>query len=247
MMPAAADQRDLLAQLLGLLEVVRGEQDRRAGPRAGGGCSATAPGAARSRRPRSARRGSRAAARASARGRAAGGGACRPRASARATPAFARRSNTSIISPRAAPRVRAVHPVVAAVEAQRLLDVEEAVEVDVLLGEADQPARLERVVRVAEDARLALRDPDQVADGGDQRRLARAVGAEQAEELAVADRAGRRRRARGSRRRSAWSGRGARGRRATSPLVRIAGIRSRAVYVRLKTRLGGCRHVTRVA
>ena len=55
--PAAADQRDLLAELLGLLEVVRGEQDRRARSRAGGGCSATAPAAARSRRRRSARRG----------------------------------------------------------------------------------------------------------------------------------------------------------------------------------------------
>jgi hypothetical protein len=70
---------------------------------------------------------------------------------------------------------------------QRLLDVEEAVEVDVLLGEADQPPGGHRVVRVAEDQRLAARRPDEVADGRDQRRLAGAVGAEQPEELAVAD------------------------------------------------------------
>ena len=88
---------------------------------------------------------------------------------------------------RAALGVRAVHAVVAAVEAQRLLDVEEAVEVDVLLREPDEAAGVERVVRVAEDARLALRDADQVADGGDQRRLARAVRAQQPEELARPD------------------------------------------------------------
>ena len=39
-------------------------------------------------------------------------------------------------------RVGAAHAVVAAVVDERLLDVEEAVEVDVLLGEADQAARL---------------------------------------------------------------------------------------------------------
>ena len=55
----------------------------------------------------------------------------------------------------AAARVGAAHPVVAAVVDERLLDVEEAVEVDVLLGEADRPARLDRVVAVAEHERLA--------------------------------------------------------------------------------------------
>ena len=88
---------------------------------------------------------------------------------------------------RAAAGVRAVHAVVAAVVEQRLLDVEEAVEVDVLLGEADEAAGVERVVRVPEDARLARGDADQVADGGDQRRLARAVGPQQPEELARPD------------------------------------------------------------
>ena len=71
------------------------------------------------------------------------------------TPAFARRSKTSIISAGAAAGLGAPHPVVAAVVEQRLLDVEEAVEVDVLLGEPDHPPRLERVVRLAEDVDLA--------------------------------------------------------------------------------------------
>jgi hypothetical protein len=71
------------------------------------------------------------------------------------------------------------------VEQQRLLHVEEAVQVDVLLGEADQPARLQRVVRMTEYPRVARARAHKVADGRDQRRLARAVGPEQAEELAV--------------------------------------------------------------
>ena len=59
---------------------------------------------------------------------------------------------------RAAARLGARHPVVAAVVEQRLLDVEEAVEVDVLLGEADAcAARRRRVVRLAEDVDLARR------------------------------------------------------------------------------------------
>ena len=60
-------------------------------------------------------------------------------------------------------------------------------------------------MRRAEDADLAVGDADEVADRADQRRLARAVGAEQAEERAVGDVEVERRRARGSRRRSAWS------------------------------------------
>jgi hypothetical protein len=40
-------------------------------------------------------------------------------------------------------------------------------------------------VLVAEDADLAGGDPDEVADGADQGRLARAVGTEQAEERAA--------------------------------------------------------------
>ena len=71
---------------------------------------------------------------------------------------------------------------------------------------------------MAEDADLAAGDADEVADRADQRRLARAVGTEQAEELARRGRRGRSRRARGSRRRSAWSGRGARGRAGESDL-----------------------------
>ena len=84
-------------------------------------------------------------------------------------------------------RVRALHAVVAAVVQQRLLDVEEAVEVDVLLGEPDQAARLGRLVRMAEHERLARGHADQVADRRDERGLAGAVGAEQPEELPVAD------------------------------------------------------------
>ena len=100
--------------------------------------------------------------------------------------AFARRSKTSIISPRAAARPGAVHAVVAAVVEQRLLDVEEAVEVDVLLGEPDQRARAACVPWSWPKMRdLAGGDADEVADRADERRLARAVGAEQAEERAV--------------------------------------------------------------
>ena len=83
--------------------------------------------------------------------------------------------------------VGAAHAVVAAVVDERLLDVEEAVEVDVLLGEADHPARLDRLVVVAEHARLAASGTDEVADGRDQRRLARAVRTQQTEELARRD------------------------------------------------------------
>ena len=88
----------------------------------------------------------------------------------------------------AAAGVGAAHAVVAAVVDERLLDVEEAVEVDVLLGQPDQAPRLDASsCGVAEHARLAARGADQVADGGDQRRLAGAVRAEQAEELARRD------------------------------------------------------------
>ena len=100
------------------------------------------------------------------------------------TPAFARRSKTSIISRARRARLRAAHAEVAAVVEQRLLDVEEAVEVDVLLGEPDHPPRRERVVRLAEDLDLAGRHADDVADGADERRLAGAVGTQQAEEAA---------------------------------------------------------------
>jgi hypothetical protein len=86
-----------------------------------------------------------------------------------------------------APGVGARHAVVAAVVAQRLLDVEEAVEVDVLLGKADRAARRLGVVRRTEHADLPVADPDQVADRADQRGLARAVGPEQPEERAVGD------------------------------------------------------------
>ena len=88
----------------------------------------------------------------------------------------------------AAARVGAAHPVVAAVVDERLLDVEEAVEVDVLLGEADQPPRLERLVRSWPKTRASppvVRMRLQTAR--DQRRLAGAVGTEQAEELARRD------------------------------------------------------------
>ena len=70
---------------------------------------------------------------------------------------------------------------------QRLAHGQEAVEVDVLLGQADPGARLQRVVRLAEHADLAGGDAHEVADGADQRRLAGAVGAEQAEERARRD------------------------------------------------------------
>ena len=55
----------------------------------------------------------------------------------------------------AAARVGAVHAVVAAVVEQRLLDVEEAVEVDVLLGQADDRRASSVSCVVAEDAHVA--------------------------------------------------------------------------------------------
>ena len=83
--------------------------------------------------------------------------------------------------------VRVAHAEVAAVVDERLAHGEEAVEVDVLLGEPDPSARGHRVVRLAEDADLTGGEAQQVADGADQGRLAGAVGAEQAEEGARRD------------------------------------------------------------
>ena len=80
------------------------------------------------------------------------------------------------------------HAEVAAVVDERLLDGEEAVEVDVLLGQAHPAAGLKAVGGLAEDGHVPARDADQVADGADQRRLAGAVRAEQAEERALRDR-----------------------------------------------------------
>jgi uncharacterized iron-regulated membrane protein len=87
--------------------------------------------------------------------------------------------------PRAADRVGPAHPVVAAVVDQRLLDVQEAVEVDVLLGQTQHPPSLRVMMRPTEDLNLPGGDADQVADRADQRRLAGAVRAEQPEELTV--------------------------------------------------------------
>jgi hypothetical protein len=70
---------------------------------------------------------------------------------------------------------------------ERLAHGEEAVEVDVLLREADPGARLLRVVRLAEDEHLALRHPQEVAHGADQRGLAGAVGTQEPEEGARVD------------------------------------------------------------
>ena len=180
---AAADQADVLAQLLGLLEVVRGQQDRRAlGVQAADVAPQLEPQLEVDARRRLVedhelglvheRAGEQEAAAHAAGelGRARG----RLRAQVEDVDHLAR----------APARFGAAHAVVAAVVDERLLDVEEAVEVDVLLGEADHPARLGRVVAVAEHARLAGGGADEVADGRDQRRLAGAVGAEQAEELA---------------------------------------------------------------
>src|SRR5262249_56688041 len=69
----------------------------------------------------------------------------------------------------------------------RLLDVQEAIEVDGLLGQSQHPPRLRVLVGPAEDVDLPRADPDEVAHGADQRRLAGAVGAEQAKELASSD------------------------------------------------------------
>jgi hypothetical protein len=80
-----------------------------------------------------------------------------------------------------------LHPEIAAVVDQRLLHRQEPVEVDVLLGEADPGARLQRVVGLAEDEHLAVRDPQQVADRADQGGLARPVRPEQSEEGARGD------------------------------------------------------------
>ena len=76
-----------------------------------------------------------------------------------------------------------IHPEVAAVVDERLPDGREAVEVGILLGNADQATRLHRVMLEAEHADPAAGRADQIADGVDQRRLAGPVRAEQAEEL----------------------------------------------------------------
>ena len=80
---ALVDDRDVAAQALGFLEVMRRQDDRRArgvDARAG---TPTSSGGSRCRRRRSARRGSAAAARASARARSSAGASCRPTACAR--------------------------------------------------------------------------------------------------------------------------------------------------------------------
>ena len=77
-----------------------------------------------------------------------------------------------------------LHAVVAAVVDERLAHGQEAVQVRLLLGDADLAAGLHAVRRQSEHERLALGDPDQVADGADQRGLAGAVGPEQTEEAA---------------------------------------------------------------
>ena len=81
------------------------------------------------------------------------------------------------------------HPEVAGVVVERLLDGQEPVEVELLRGQPDRLAGLAVVVDrvVAEDldrARGRLREPGRAVDQG---RLAGAVRAEQAEELARLD------------------------------------------------------------
>ena len=173
--PAAADQRDLLAELLGLLEVVRRQQHRRAQ-------AVQAPDVAPEiepqfevdagrrlvedqqprlvhQRPREQQPAAHSA------------------GELRRTHAGLRAQVEDVHHLRRAPLgVRARHPVVPAVVEQVLLDVEEAVEVHVLLGESDHAPRLGQAVVGAEDLDLAGGDADQVADGADQRRLAGPVG-----------------------------------------------------------------------
>ena len=95
-------------------------------------------------------------------------------------------SSSSLVRSR---RSRLRHPEVAGVVVERLLDGQEPVEVQLLRRQADRQARLLVVVDrvVAEDpdrARGRLREPGRAVD---QRRLAGAVRAEQAEELARLD------------------------------------------------------------
>ena len=80
---AAVDDRDVAAEALRLLEVMRGQDDRRAALVDLAQECPTCCGGSRCRRPRSARRGSAGAARAPARARSSGGASCRPTASAR--------------------------------------------------------------------------------------------------------------------------------------------------------------------
>ena len=81
------------------------------------------------------------------------------------------------------------HPEIAGVVVERLLDGQEPVEVDLLRGQADRLARLfvvgDRVV--AEDLDRARGHLRQTGRAVDQGRLAGAVGAEQAEQLARLD------------------------------------------------------------
>ncbi len=81
------------------------------------------------------------------------------------------------------------HPEVAAVVVERLLEREEPVQVEVLRREADRGAGLLVVVDrvVAEDADRAGGRLREAGRAVDERRLAGAVGAEEPEELPLAD------------------------------------------------------------
>ena len=82
-------------------------------------------------------------------------------------------------------RLGLLHPEVAAVVDQRLAHREEAVEVHVLLREPDPAARQQRLGRLAEHRDLAAVTRIRLQIALIARRLAGAVGAEQAEEGAV--------------------------------------------------------------
>ena len=103
--PAVVHDEDPVGQRVGLLEVVRGEEDRHAGRRAGRGCAPTGSRGSAGRARWSARRGRRAAGRASGRARCRSGGAGRPRARA-ARAARGRRGRAAARSRPAARRRR---------------------------------------------------------------------------------------------------------------------------------------------
>src|SRR5215213_6027681 len=187
--PAVVDERDPVAQLLGLFEVVRREQDRRAlgvdpldvVPELEPQLDVDARGRlVEDQQPRPVHQ----------RAREDQPPLHPARQRARAVVALGRERERVEQLGRALAPLAPRHAEVAAVIVERLLEREEPVEVEVLRRQPDRQPRLGVVVdgvvaEHADRARRRLREPRRAVD---QRRLAGAVGPEQAEELTRADR-----------------------------------------------------------
>ena len=158
--PAGVDQRDAVAAL-GLVEVVRRDEDRDARPATARRSAARTAGATADRRRRSARRGTGSAARGGSRSRARAAGASRRRDRA---PASSRgRVRPAISSTNAAPRGEPLprQAVDAAEEADVLIDGQQLVEREPLRHVADAPLHAFGIAR-----RRRCRRPARVPDVG---------------------------------------------------------------------------------